>query len=430
MQDAPRASVLANRNFRLLFGGSTISMLGDQFTLVALPWLVLKLTGNPAALGLVLATMALPRALFMLIGGAVVDRLSPRRVLLAARGVNALLVALLAVLVLLGDIQMMLVYAVALGIGLSTAFAYPAGSAILPQLVAKDQLQPANALVMGMRQLSMFIGPALAGVVISLGAHGAPSRLVQDASGLGLAFSIDAISFAFSLASLALIRIHSDFHPKPVVGGVLSNVASGVRTIWADLPLRAFILYAAVVSVFVGGPLQVGLPVLADTRMDLGAASLGILMTANGGGMLLGSFLSGIASRFVRGRLGLMVLTIDSLAGVALATLALVHSTINGAALLAVTGVLAGIAQIAIVSWIQRRVAPEMMGRTMSVLMFTFMGLGPISAAIAGSLLSVISLTWLFAGAGLLLSAIALTCMSSPALRSIGVAKVEATVSS
>ena len=151
MPTARRDSVFANRNFRLLFGGSTISMLGDQFTLVALPWLVLKLTGNPAALGLVLAAMALPRSLFMLIGGAVVDRLSPRRVLLAARGVNALLVALLAVLVLLGEIRMWLVYLIALGIGLSTAFAYPAGSAILPQLVRKDQLQPANALVMGMR---------------------------------------------------------------------------------------------------------------------------------------------------------------------------------------------------------------------------------------------------------------------------------------
>ncbi len=423
---ARRESLFANHNFRLLFGGSTISMLGDQFTLVALPWLVLKLTGNPAALGLVLATMALPRALFMLIGGAVVDQLSPRRVLIAARAANALLVALLAVLVLLGDIDMWLVYAIALGIGLSTAFAYPAGSAILPQLVSKEQLQPANALVMGMRQLSMFVGPALAGIVISLGAHGAPAQAVQDAGGLGLAFGIDAVSFAFSLGSLLLIRIHSDFQPRPSGGGVLANVASGVRMIWADLPLRAFILYAAVVSVFVGGPLQVGLPVLADTRMDLGAASLGILMTANGGGMLLGSFLSGIVSRSVRGRLGLMVLAIDSLAGLALATLALVHSTITGAVLLAGTGVLAGIAQIAIVSWIQRRVAPEMMGRTMSVLMFTFMGLGPISAALAGSLLNVISLTTLFAGAGLLLTAIALSCMRNPALRRIGAARPEA----
>jgi MFS family permease len=413
-------SVFAIPNFRLLFGGSMISAIGDQFTLVALPWLVLKLTGDPAALGLVLAAMALPRAVFMLIGGAVVDRMSPRRVMLSARAVNALLVTLLAVLVLLGVIQLWMIYVIALGIGLSTAFTYPAGSAILPQLVEPQQLQPANALFMGMRQLSMIVGPLIAGLVISAGAHSGQGKGVADAAGLGLAFGIDAASFLFSLGSLMLIRIHDDKHPTPAVGSVLANVASGIRTIWSDLPLRAFILYAALVSVFVGGPIQVGLPVLANTRLDLGAASLGILMTANGAGMLLGSALSGLASRWVMGRLGLLVLAIDSVVGLALAALALVHSTVGGAMLLAATGALGGIAQIAIFSWIQRRVAPEMMGRTMSVLMFTFMGLGPLSAAVAGSLLKVISLPELFVAAGLLLSAIALCCMASPALRSIG----------
>jgi MFS family permease len=423
MSAAIRSSLFANRNFTLLFGGSTISAIGDQFTLVALPWLVLKLTGDPAALGLVLAAMALPRAAFMLIGGAVVDRMSPRRVLLGARAVNTLLVSLLAVLVLAGAIGMGMVYALALGIGLSTAFAYPAGSAILPQLVQPQQLQPANALFMGVRQLSMIVGPAVAGLLISTGAHDGHGDGVADASGLGLAFGIDAVSFLFSLGSLMLIRIHGDRHPRAPVGSVLANVAGGIHHIWDDLPLRAFILYAAVVSVFVGGPIQVGLPVLADTRLDLGAASLGILMTANGGGMLLGSVLSGVATRLVRGRLGLMVLGIDGLAGLALAALALVHSTFVGAVLLACTGLLGGIAQIAIVSWIQHRVAPEMMGRTMSVLMFTFMGLGPLAAAIAGSLLKVISLATLFTAAGLTLSMIALACTTSPALRSIGAAR-------
>lgn len=418
-------SVFVIPNFRLLFAGSAISAIGDQFTLVALPWLVLKLTGDPAALGLVLAAMALPRAVFMLIGGAVVDRMSPRRVLLVARAVNALLVTLLALLVLAGAIQLWMIYAIALGIGLSTAFTYPAASAILPQLVSPQQLQPANALFMGMRQLSMLVGPVIAGLVIHAGARGEQGARFADASGLGLAFAIDAASFLFSLGSLLLIRIHGDHHPKQVVGGVLANVGTGIRTIWADLPLRAFILYAALVSVFVGGPVQVGLPVLANTRLDLGAASLGILMTANAGGMLLGSALSGVATRRVKGRLGLLVLTIDSVVGLALAALALVHSTVGGAVLLAATGALGGIAQIAIFSWIQRRVAPEMMGRTMSVLMFTFMGLGPLSAAVAGALLKVISLPGLFAGAGLLLSVIAVSCMGSAALRSIGATTVE-----
>ncbi|MBD8898618.1 MFS transporter [Rhodanobacter sp. DHG33] len=417
----PKISPLAHRDFRLLFGGSSISALGDQFTLVALPWLVLKLTGSPAALGLVLATMALPRAAFMLIGGAVVDRLSPRRVLLWARAINALLIGTLTLLVFSGAIRMPIVYALALGIGLSTAFAYPAASALLPRLLAPQELQPANALMMGARQLSVFVGPALAGLVIGTGA--APSAAthgVVDAGGLGMAFAIDSASFICSLVALILIRTHDEAHARAHEGHVLANVLGGLRAIWADLPLRAFMLYVAVVSVFVGGPLQVGLPVLADTQLDHGAASLGILMTANGGGMLVGGFLSGWAGRLARGQLGLMILCIDSLAGLALAALAFDHSTVVGATLLACTGVFAGIAQIAVVSWIQRRVPPAMMGRTMSVLMFAFMGLGPLSAAIAGSLLKVISLPALFAAAGLMLTAIALTCMGSPALRSIG----------
>jgi len=324
-------------------------------------------------------------------------------------------------------VHMWMVYLLSLGIGLSTAFAYPAGTAILPQLVQPQQLRSANALFMGIRQLSMVVGPVLAGVIISVGAGGRQQALA-DARGMGLAFSIDAVSFLFSLASLLMIRIHSDRHPPQPIGGVLTNVAAGIRNIWSDLPLRAFILYAAVVAVFVGGPIQVGLPVLADTRLDLGAASLGILMTANGGGILVGSFLSGIGTKLARGRLGLMVLCIDSIAGLALVALTLVHTTLTGAVLLACVGVLSGIMQIALFTWIQQRVTQEMMGRTMSVLLFTFMGLGPVSAALAGALLKVISLTALFTGAGLILTAIALACLNSRQLRNIGISKPQATI--
>ncbi|MFI4921276.1 MAG: MFS transporter, partial [Gammaproteobacteria bacterium] len=241
-QKQKKPSVFANRDFKLLFLGSSVSALGDQFTLVALPWLVLKLTGNAAALGLVLAAMALPRAIFMLIGGAVVDRMSPRLVLLVARAVNAVFIALLAVLVMAGAIQMWLVYVVALGVGISTAFVYPAGTSIMPQLVEKDQLQTSNAMFMGMRQLCMFLGPVLAGFVIAGGSHMAPSGL-QDATGMGWAFTIDAVSFIFSLISLWMVRIHTDYHPPKKEGGVLSDVAKGLRGVWDDVPLRAFITY-------------------------------------------------------------------------------------------------------------------------------------------------------------------------------------------
>ncbi|MDE2051476.1 MAG: MFS transporter [Gammaproteobacteria bacterium] len=419
METQRRASPFTNRDFRLLFGGSSVSMVGDQFTLVALPWLVLQLTGKPAQLGLVLAVMALPRAAFMLVGGAVVDRMSPRRVLLTARAANALLTGLLAVLVLAGSIQMWMVYVLAFGIGLCTAFAYPAGGSILPQIVAPAQLQAANSMLMGMRQLSMLIGPALAGLLVTAGSARAGAAASAGAHGTGLAFVVDAVSFLFSVASLLAVRIPREKDARAAAGGVFAQVFDGIRTLWQDAQLRSFIGYMALVSVLVMGPLQVGLPLFAKLRFNEGAAAFGWLMTANGTGMLLGSVVSAVATRLVRGRLGILVLSLDAGAGLALGAFSAVHSVLVGAALLVLTGLFAGTVQIAIVTWLQRRVSQEMMGRTMSILFFTFLGLAPLAAALAGGLLSVISLSELFIGAGLSLSTLALLCLTRPSLRAI-----------
>jgi MFS family permease len=418
--DSPRSSSpFANRDFRLLFGGSSISMVGDQFTLVALPWLVLQLTGDAAQLGLVLAVMALPRAAFMLIGGAVVDRLSPRRVLLTARSFNALLAGLLAALVLAGGIHMWMVYGLAFGIGLCTAFAYPAGGSILPQLVTAAQLQGANAVIMGMRQLSMLIGPALAGLLVAAGSSRGAASAGAGVHGTGLAFVVDAVSFLFSVASLLAIRIASDRDVRAPAGGVFAQLREGFGALGRDMQLRSFIAYMAFVSVLVMGPLQVGLPLFAKTRFAAGAAAFGWLMTANGTGMLLGSVMSTSVTRLVRGRLGLMILSFDAAAGLALAALGGVHSVAAGCALLVLAGLFAGTVQIAIITWLQRRVPQAMMGRIMSIVFFTFLGLAPLAAALSGGLLKVISLTELFAGAGLSLTTLALLCLTRPSLRAI-----------
>ncbi len=424
MQDAAvapkRNSVFSNRDFMLLFFGSTISAIGDTFTIVALPWLVLKLTHDPFAVGLAGVMQALPRALFMFVGGAVVDRSSPRRILLISRAINCAFVAALALLVITGMVQMWEVYAISLGIGLSTAFVYPAGSSILPQLVEKTQLQAANGVIMGMRQFAMIVGPILAGLLVAADIHAFDQRF-PDAGGMGFAFSIDTVSFLFSLASLWMIRVHTDFHPPKPEGGVLADVWKGLKGVWDDVQLRAFISYVAIVSLFVGGPVGVGLPVLADERLH-SAAAFGTLMTCYGLGMLLGNGLSILVMRLAKGHLGLTILSMDTLAGLLFASMAMVTATWSGSLLLAVVGCFAGIAQVALMSWIQGRVPQAMMGRTMSVLFFTFLGVGPLSGVIAGFLLKYISLAQLFGGAGLCLSVIALLCLTRPSLRTISLA--------
>ena len=102
----PRAALLQDSNFRWMIGGSALSMLGDQFTLIALPWLVLQMTGDTLVLGTVLALISVPRALFILIGGALVDRHSPKQVLMITKYVNLVLLAALAGLVFAGTMSL------------------------------------------------------------------------------------------------------------------------------------------------------------------------------------------------------------------------------------------------------------------------------------------------------------------------------------
>src|SRR3954454_14238620 len=154
------------RDFRLLWIGEAISGLGDQFATIALPWLALVLTGSGLALGSVLALMAVPRAALMVVGGAYVDRLSPRRVMLVSNAVRFVAVALLGVVTLSGAAQLWMLYAFALVFGIADAFFFPAVTAIVPAVAPGEQLAQANAIVQGTGQLTVFVGPALAGVLI------------------------------------------------------------------------------------------------------------------------------------------------------------------------------------------------------------------------------------------------------------------------
>lgn len=229
---APRASLLRDRNFAWMMSGGVVSMLGDQFTLIALPWLVLRLTGDPRLLGAVLALMGVPRALLMLSGGALVDRYSPKRIGMLAKHINTVLLGCLSVLVYQDQARLPLVLALALGMSLASAFALPAGTALLPQAVAPQHLQAANGMMLGLRQLSMLAGPLLAGALFALADRGGR----HDGRGLALAFGFDCISFAVSAWTLSRVE------PLPSVPApsqpMLRALWDGLALAWRDVPLR------------------------------------------------------------------------------------------------------------------------------------------------------------------------------------------------
>src|SRR5258705_2655581 len=187
MTETRSQNPFAIRDFRLLWAGEAISALGDQFALIALPWLALVLTGSPLALGGVMAVMAIPRALLMLIGGVSVDRFSPRRVMLGSNAVRLLATAALGGLVLAGAAELWMLYAFALVFGVADAFFFPAQTSMVPELVEQDQLQRANGITQGTTQATVLVGPALAGIVIAAGANGSAASV----AGIGSALLFD-----------------------------------------------------------------------------------------------------------------------------------------------------------------------------------------------------------------------------------------------
>jgi len=414
----PRAELLRDPNFRWLMAGSAVSLLGDQFTLMSLPWLVLRITADTAALGLVLALIGVPRALFILVGGAVVDRFSPYRVLMLTKHVNAVLLAVLAVGVYLGALPLPALYALALALGLASAFSIPSGTSMLPHALAPRFLGAANGMMMGLRQLSFFVGPMAAGLLIAaFGDGGSGGGEVRQPTGIALAFAVDAFSFALSAWTLSRVRLHAAPAAATASATLWASIAEGLRNVVRDRELRACYLYWTAVALLVLGPLQIAMPVLAQSLPQLGASALGLMAGAHGGGTLLGMLLSG-TRRLRIGTLGTSLLLADVVIGLLFVPMGHITATAQGAALMLAIGVLGGFMQVAVFTWIQRRVAPTMLGRAMSLFMFIFMGLVPLASAITGWVLHYVPLATLFSACGLLLVAVAAVAwVASPVRR-------------
>src|SRR5215213_747659 len=411
------ASPLRVRNFRLLWIGEAISLLGDQFYMIALPWLVLQLTGSALALGTVMALAGIPRAVFVLVGGAFVDRFSPRSVMIASNFARLVLVVLLSALVLTNTIRIEMLYVFALAFGLADSFYFPGQSAIVPRLLAEDQLQAGNTYVQGTAQLSLFLGPVLAGALVAL--LGQVATGASNTEGIGIAFGIDALSFVASLLCLNLMDTPNV--PKQVgeQQNVFESIKAGFAYLWSQTILRVFFLLMIAINFLVLGPVFVGIPVLAATRLAEGAVAFGIVMSAFGGGALLGIILSNVLPPLKPKHFGTMLLLITSCLGIGIALMPLFSSTAVVSVIMLLMGVTNGYVNINFFTWLQKRIPQELMGRVMSLLFFSSIGLAPVSNALAGAILQ-INLNILFVGGGVLMAALSLAAILLPAVRQMG----------
>jgi MFS family permease len=262
--------------FRLLFLGQALSVVGDRITPVALAFAVLEI-GSATDLGLIFAVGALPFTVFALAGGVLADRVGRRQVMVAADLMRTLVQGTTAAVLLAGvaEIWMLVVLSALYGIG-SASFA-PALNGLIPQTVAPEHLQEANALLALTRSVANVTGPALAGVIVAL-------------VGSGEAIAVDAATFAVSAACLVRLPGVASA-PGPAEVGVLAQIRAGWREVASRTWLWRGLLAMSAYHVFVLPAVYVLGPVLADRDLD-GASSWAFIVAAFGVGSIVGNVIA------------------------------------------------------------------------------------------------------------------------------------------
>ncbi len=219
----------------------------------------------------------------------------------------------------------------------------------------------------------------------------------------------------------ALWAIHmeeNDNLEMPAYSGAIVAIKEGFKYVWGDRSLRAFIIYIALTTFVSMGPQMVGMPVLADERLD-GMRSFGVMMSASGAGAVLGSLFAGFfmpSNRY----LGSIMMIFAIIRGFGTGMFSYIDTTTQAILIMGVLGLLMGYSNILFMTWIQRRIEMAFLGRVMSLVMLAVMGLQPLSQAFTGWFIDTAGLTPLFLGIGIFMSVTAALAFCSRDIRRMG----------
>jgi MFS family permease len=395
---------LRHRDFRLLWSGMCVSLLGDGIFLVAMAWQVYALSNAPTALAVVGITMTIPTIAFLLLGGVVSDRLDRRRIMLATDVVRGLAVGLLALLSLTGSLELWHVAGLAAVYGAGTAFFSPAFDALVPELLPAGELAQANALDQFVRPIALRLaGPALGGVLI-------------DVLGVGTAFALDAASFAVSAAALLAMApgVRAATVARASVG---REMLAGLAYIRSHVWLWATFASAAIAYLLFMGPAEVLLPYIVKNDLHASAADLGIVFAAGG----IGS----VGCAVVIGQRGLPRRDITFMYVTwTLATLAVAGYGLASAVWQLMLASLAfnAFETAGTIVWAtakQRHVPAALLGRVSSLDWLISIGLLPLSFALTGPVSGAIGAQATLIAAGVLGAVVTFAALLLPGMRAV-----------
>jgi MFS family permease len=395
---------LRHRDFRLLWAGMTISLVGDGIFLVAMAWQAYELWNAPAALSLIGIGMTIPTIAFLLPAGILSDRLDRRSLMLYADAARALVIGALAVLAITGHLTFWELVVIVALYGVGTAFFTPAFEAIVPDIVPASDLPAANSLDQFVRPIALRLaGPALGGALVA-------------GLGSGGAFAVDAASFLASAVAILLMRPPAhprSEHVQSSVGALKEGFVFVKRRVW----LWGTLLSAAIAYLAFMGPAEVLLPYLVKNELNASASDLGFVFAAGGVGAILAALIMsqrGHPSRDVTFMYAAWTLATLAIAGYGLAT---ASWQLMVACLLFNALETAGLIVWATIK--QRHVPGSMLGRVSSLDWLISIGLLPLSFALTAPIAAVVGVRATLIGAAVIGGVFTLAALFLPGMRAI-----------
>jgi hypothetical protein len=388
-------------NFRRLIAGQTISRLGDQFYFIAIPWLILRTTSDPLVLALVLGLSSLTLGIFTLVGGVLADRYGPRALMLGSDCARLVIMGILAGLAIFSTPPLWVIGLLSALLGVAGGLFYPASGAMTPHLVPREDLQAANSFEQLTFQSSNFVGPGIAGVILS-------------ATRLTFGFVVDAVSFLASVISLAFI--HMPARPRSTPESRTGDAAaknqkqSGIAAFVDALrflrgtPFLLMLFGLSFLGNFaVGGLFEVATPLLFKERVGLvaGPEAFGLATAGFGLGSIIGAVAAGVAAKIRHKAVISLFAIIPTVAFIILVPF--IPGTFAAAALFGGVGVFLGISNVLLITVVQTLIPLHMMGRMMSLTMLGSLVGSPVSIFVYGVAATLVPIPWLFViGASLL----------------------------
>jgi len=364
---------LQYRNYRLFFGGQSISLIGTWMQRIAMPWLVYHLTGSAFLLGLVSFAGQIPTFLLAPLAGVVTDKFSRYRVLLITQVISLLQALILALLSLAGVIQIWHIVVLSIALGCVNAFDVPSRQSFVVEMVEKkEHLGNAIALNSMMFNGARLIGPSIAGLILAT-------------AGEGICFLINAVSYIFVVVSLLSMKIQK----KKIIrksGNVLNDMKEGFRYTFGFAPIKHLLILLGIVSLM-GSSYQVLMPVFAKEILHGNSSTFGFLMGAAGVGALAGAIF--LASRETLIKLGRIIPAASAMFGAGLVVLSFTKYFSVSLLLMIIIGLGLMLQTASSNTILQTITDDDKRGRVMSFYTIAIMGTAPFGSLLAGSLAKV-----------------------------------------